>query len=179
MIGQVLEQSGTLRQRMTKLAGEGPFSIRIIPDENIAHTFGRAETRLRRREAVLSESTANAGAGTHFRPLNIALVELTNLSRAEEFVAVTTALSEGRISALRAAHSMEEVEYQTVRDMACYYREAHDVLQALGYGNPTLWYAHSRAGDCVYPDFETYYRTMVESGHRDAYYNNALRVRGS
>ncbi|RLM28279.1 hypothetical protein BIY29_00370 [Brenneria alni] len=161
---------------MNRISQEGGVSLRIVPDDNIVQSFGHAEARLSRREAVIAESTAQGIKGNHFRPLNIILVELTNMSRTKEFQPIIAKYMQGYAGMERTAHDAERIEYQTTQDMGRYYKEARSVIQQLDYGSPSLWYLHE-SGEAFYPTFEHYFRAMCETGHMDAYRNNLQRYR--
>ncbi|CPR17003.1 hypothetical protein [Brenneria goodwinii] len=175
MIGMIYDASKTLRERMNIIDREGGVALRIVPDGDIQHSFGHAETLIPQREAVIAQSTAQNVKGGHFRPLNIMLVELTNMSRANDFQRVMTKFDQGYCGVERAAHDLEQVEYQTTLNMGQYYKEARSVIQHLDYGTPSLWYLQAN-GDAYYPTFEHYFRNMCDSGHTDAYRNNLQRT---
>ncbi|MFC3396685.1 type III effector HopF2 [Brenneria rubrifaciens] len=174
MIGMIYDASKTLRERVNRVDREGGVSLRIVPDSDIGQSFGHAETRFPSREAVIAESTAQNAKGNYFRPLNIMLLELSNMSRAAEFKQVRDKFSQGLAGPERTAHDSEKVEYQTALDMGRYYKEAKSVIQSLDYGSPSLWVLDEYE-DPRYSTFDAYFRTMCETGHTDAYRNNLQR----
>ncbi|WP_243787293.1 AvrPphF family type III effector [Pseudomonas amygdali] len=178
MAEEIYKASSTFRKRMNAVAGEGGVTIRIVPDSEIGHSFGHAATRPATRSVALTETTASNVQGSHYQSLNILLVELSNLSRANKIAEIRSSFQQGRIGQRRAAHNVERAEYGTIADMVKYFTEARPVIESLGYGNPSMWYAaHDYGGRIVpaYRSFEDYYATALSSGHTDVHLNNYSR----
>ncbi|KPW80132.1 type III effector HopF2 [Pseudomonas cannabina] len=181
MAEEIYKASSTFRKRMNTVAGEGGVTIRIVPDSEIGHSFGHAATVPATRSIALTETTASNVQGSHYQSLNILLVELSNLSRAKEIAEIRSSFQQGRIGQRRAAHNAERAEYGTIEDMVNYFKEARPVIESLGYGNPSMWYAtHDYGGGIVpvYRSFEDYYATALSSGHTDVHLNNYSRSDG-
>ncbi|MCM5566687.1 hypothetical protein NEH59_10640, partial [Xanthomonas hortorum pv. pelargonii] len=178
MAGEIYKASSTFRKRMNAVAGEGGVTIRIVPDSEIGQSFGHAATRPGTRTIALTETTASNVQGSHYQSLNILLVELSNLSRANEIAEIRSGFQQGRIGQRRAAYNAERVEYGTIEDMVKYFTEAQPVIESLGYGNPLMWYAAYDYGGGIVPayrSFEDYYATALSSGHTDVHLNNYSR----
>lgn len=178
MAEEIYKASSTFRKRMNAVAGEGGVTIRIVPDSEIGHSFGHAVTRPGARFIALTETTASNVQGSHYQSLNILLVELSNLSRANEIAEIRSNFQQGRIGQRRAAHNSELAEYGTIEDMVKYFMEARPVIESLGYGNPSMWYAaHDYGGGIapVYRSFDDYYAIALSSGHIDVHLNNYSR----
>ncbi|EPM83044.1 hypothetical protein A260_26071, partial [Pseudomonas syringae pv. actinidiae ICMP 19068] len=156
------------RKRMNAVAGEGGVTIRIVPDNEIGHSFGHAATIPATRSIALTETTASNVQGSHYQSAN-------------EIAEIRSSFQQGRIGQRRAAHNAERAEYGTIEDMVKYFTEARPVIESLGYGNPSMWYAaHDYGGGIVpaYRSFEDYYARALSSGHTDVHLNNYSRSDG-
>ncbi|WP_154609190.1 AvrPphF family type III effector [Pseudomonas syringae] len=154
--------------RMNAVAGEGGVTIRIVPDNEIGHSFGHAATIPATRSIALTETTASNVQGSHYQSAN-------------EIAEIRSSFQQGRIGQRRAAHNAERAEYGTIEDMVKYFTEARPVIESLGYGNPSMWYAaHDYGGGIVpaYRSFEDYYARALSSGHTDVHLNNYSRSDG-
>lgn len=172
-IHEIFTASATLRARLRRIAAEGGVSIAIVGDDRIDHAFGYACSYPRKRQIRLSETTASNGSDQFYQLLNTLLIELTNISRAADFLAVTEDYQRDQINGMEASRDTERLEYQTIHDMTAYFNEARPQIESLGYGNPWLWYTQSDPDHQTlspgYNSFQEYYANALTSGHTAVY----------
>ena len=172
-LAQLYPHSATLRRTLATVAQQGGTSIYAVPDDQICNSYGHAETEPETRTIRLGETALSNLDGHSYQRLNTALIELTNLSRAEAFMRVRQTFVEGRSGVGRAAHEFERTEYGTIEQMMKYYKEAREEITQLGYGNPLLWSMttdpHTQRLKPAYESFDDYYVTARQTGHTDAY----------
>ncbi|WP_206956611.1 hypothetical protein [Trinickia acidisoli] len=160
--------SPSFRSRLQKVAMEGGVTITVADMNKMPHAF----THPGKRRIHLSAEIATDTQGHAARSLPALAVEISNLCRRDEFETVNNHFRNRRIGIAHAARLKEAAEYGSVSDMVRYFSEAREMLEQIGFGNPSQWYARVGAyGDvrAAYPTLNDYLRVAISSGHTAGY----------
>ena len=172
-LAQLYPHSATLRHTLATVAQQGGVAFYAVHDGDLANSYGHAETMPENRIIRLGETALANLAGHGYQRLNTALIELTNLARAEEFRRVRTAFIAGQMGIESAAQETERTEYGTIEHMMTYYQEASEEIAQLGYSNPHQWYMihdpDMQRLRPAFPSFDDYFANAQRTGHTDAY----------